>query len=222
MSEAKDSKPAKPIVDIAHPGKTAPPLTSRPVIVTNRAILKDPMMVDDSKSEPTDTPATEDPKPADKPKLDVKAGKVPVISHDADASDATAADDAPKPAAAAEKAPTDEPATEKNASSDVVTKDNLDDKEESTKSADGAQMTDAQLEAEAAADAKRDAALQKLIDSKKYYVPVNAVEKRRAKRITALGIALAIILALCWVDVALDAGIVQIGNVKPVTHFFSN
>ena len=46
MSEAK-KKTAKPIADVSHPGKSAPSSTSKPVIVTNRPILKDPMMVDE-------------------------------------------------------------------------------------------------------------------------------------------------------------------------------
>jgi hypothetical protein len=38
----------------------------------------------------------------------------------------------------------------------------------------------------------------------------------------ALGVVLAIVLALAWADIALDAGLIQINGVKPVTHFFSN
>jgi hypothetical protein len=37
-----------------------------------------------------------------------------------------------------------------------------------------------------------------------------------------LGILLVVVLAVAWVDIALDAGLVEIGNVKPMTHFFSN
>lgn len=219
MSDTKEPKPAKPIIDVAHPGKTAPPLTSKPVIVTNRAILKDPMMVDESNKEPVDTPATEEPKTESKPKLDVKAGKVP-ISHMAKEDEAT---DEAKPtsdAPAADQSPSPQPPAsdeaakhEDKASSDDDVSDVPD---------DGAQINEAQIDAEAAAQAKRDEQVQKLIDSKKYYVPVNAVEKRRTKRVIALGVVLAIILALAWVDIALDAGLIQIDNVKPVTHFFSN
>jgi hypothetical protein len=38
----------------------------------------------------------------------------------------------------------------------------------------------------------------------------------------ALGVLLSLVLILAWADIALDAGIIQLGNVKPVTHFFSN
>jgi hypothetical protein len=40
--------------------------------------------------------------------------------------------------------------------------------------------------------------------------------------VVLLGIVLAVVLAVAWVDVALDAGLIQLGSVKPVTHFFSN
>lgn len=66
----------------------------------------------------------------------------------------------------------------------------------------------------------REASLQKLIDSKKYELPIETVENRRSKRVVALGIVLSIILALAWVDVALDAGLINISGVKPLTHFF--
>lgn len=51
MAEAK--KPTKKIIDIQHPSKTSPSSTSKSVIVTNRPIMKDPMVVDD------DSPAEE-------------------------------------------------------------------------------------------------------------------------------------------------------------------
>ena len=77
-------------------------------------------------------------------------------------------------------------------------------------------------EAEASRKAERDANLQKIVDNKTYFLPINAVEKRKTKRIIVLGIVLSLVLAVAWVDVALDAGLIEIGGVKPVTHFFSN
>jgi cell envelope opacity-associated protein A len=75
---------------------------------------------------------------------------------------------------------------------------------------------------EAAAQAEQDTKLQKIIDSKKYALPINAVEQRRSKRFVVLGIILAVILALAWGDIAADAGLIHVKGIKPVTHFFSN
>ncbi|HYH36173.1 MAG TPA: hypothetical protein VD706_01595, partial [Candidatus Saccharimonadales bacterium] len=72
------------------------------------------------------------------------------------------------------------------------------------------------------ATAAQEAKLQKLIDSKKYFLPINAVEQRRSKRVVTLGVVLAILLALAWFNIALDAGLIHVDNIKPVTHFFSN
>lgn len=77
-------------------------------------------------------------------------------------------------------------------------------------------------QAEAAKQEEHDATIQKLIDDKKYVLSINSVEKRRTKRFLVLGLALSLVLAIAWVDVALDAGLIHLGSVKPLTHFFSN
>jgi hypothetical protein len=77
-------------------------------------------------------------------------------------------------------------------------------------------------EAEAAEQARHDAALQELVDSKQYALPINTVERRQTKRFVLLGIGLSVLLILIWLDIALDAGIFKLGGLKPVTHFFSN
>ncbi len=219
MSEAK--QPAKPIVDVAQPGKTAPPLTSKPVLVSNRAMLKDPMVISKTEEEPPKedtvtvktarsgqtvaaTEAVANPEVEPKTEQALNTTPEPVLKPD---------ESAPKsePEAPAKE---DTPPAEKKESSESTESNEASDKQ--------AIPTDAQIEAAAAAEAAHDATIQKLVDSKQYFVSVNAVEKRRTKRVVALGVALSIILALAWVDVALDAGLIQIGSVKPVTHFFSN
>jgi hypothetical protein len=69
---------------------------------------------------------------------------------------------------------------------------------------------------------KAEAEVQKLILSKKYFLPIDTVEKKRAERFVAIGILLSLILGLAWLDIALDAGIVHLNSIHPVTHFFSN
>ncbi|HVX24486.1 MAG TPA: hypothetical protein VG992_04065, partial [Candidatus Saccharimonadales bacterium] len=81
---------------------------------------------------------------------------------------------------------------------------------------------DAAVAAEAAKQAEHDAAMQKLVDSKQYFLPINAVEKRKSKHFVIFGVFLALVLAAAWVDIALDAGIITISHIKPVTHLFSN
>lgn len=68
--------------------------------------------------------------------------------------------------------------------------------------------------------AKADAELQKLIDSKKYFLPINTLENRRSQRFVAIGILLSLIMIVAWADIALDAGLISIDGVKALTNFF--
>lgn len=143
------------------------------------------------------------------------------------ASDAATKDDQHQPAEAkptadtavpeadkVEAAPADNP-TEATAQAADGDKTDAEGEKEAT-------QTEEQLNAEAEAKAKHDAAIQKLVDSKQYFLPINAVEKRRTKHFVILGVLLSILLLLAWGDIALDAGLIQVSGVKPVTHFFSN
>lgn len=69
---------------------------------------------------------------------------------------------------------------------------------------------------------KQNAAIQQLIDSRKYELPINSIEKRKAKHFVVLGVILAVLLVLAWGDIAADAGLIHISGIKPLTHFFSN
>jgi hypothetical protein len=208
MAESKRSS-AQPISDVSHPDKTPSSETSRPVIVRSGPVLKDPMIAtaaDTDEEKKPEVPMTQtaqvklrplgdSPQPEDK-KSDEKA-------------ESTAEESKEKPTAKneAEAADTEKPDTEVTQAGD----------------AQGAQKSDApDFDAEESKRAEHEAAIQKLADSKQFYLPINTVEKRKSKRFVAAGILLSLVLAIAWADVALDAGLVHIGNVKSVTHFFSN
>ncbi|MGC1176773.1 MAG: hypothetical protein WA843_01775 [Candidatus Saccharimonadales bacterium] len=256
MSEPKKPAP-KRIIDVAHPGKSSPALTSKPVLVTNRPILKDPMVVDES--EPGDAAAGAlqkvtvktaasgtTIKPIGPPPLE-KADKTPpanddlsdeikrskeptpdLASTDEDAlepsSDATAqTDDADSAGSKDEKATQSKPLKKdadgkKPAAAEATNTE----KSPSATQKNAAGQIQKKLEAEDAAQSAHAITIQKLVDSKQYFLPINAVEKRRSKRFVSLGILLSIILALAWADIALDAGLIHVSSVKPLTHFFSN
>ncbi len=269
MSDAK--KPIKVnISDVAQPGKSAPSETSKPVLVSNRPILKDPMVVDqtagaDDTSDklltktadkelevPGAPPLTADAATADqtstaaptpiKVKKDTKtstAQTLPAATKPDEKVEALT--DAATPETPAENTdtaeptkPEPEPATDTDKT--TVEKQTADEASTITEAdatasneADTAdasdkpvKQTDEEVDAEVAKQAKHDAAIQKLVDSKQYSLPINAVEKRRSKRFVLLGILLSLLLALTWADIALDAGIIQFHSVKPLTHFFSN
>jgi hypothetical protein len=67
--------------------------------------------------------------------------------------------------------------------------------------------------------AERQANYDKLVLAKTYFLPINQVVRRRSKHFAIAGIVLSTLLVVAWVDVAVDAGIVNLGFQAP-TNFF--
>ncbi len=214
MSMAESKKPAAPkhIIDVTHADKTAPSDTSRPVIVTNRPILKDPMMSETS-SDPelsppaAATPATEE--GSDKPKT-LSFGEKVVAP--------TAANETEIPA---KSAPATKPAASEAQPADASANTDAETPPDTSR---GALSKDpaASDDIEASQQAEHEAEVQKLIESKQYYLPIETTEHRRSRRFVALGVVLSLVLAVAWGDIALDANLIQLHGVKPLTHFFTN
>jgi hypothetical protein len=79
------------------------------------------------------------------------------------------------------------------------------------------------IEAEKAAEAerKRHQELQKYIDRRDYYVPINAVERRRSIKVSVLLTFVVLLLSIALIDLMLDSGFIELINRLPHTHFFS-
>lgn len=201
MAQKTAADSGKKIIDIAHPGKSAPTATSKPVLVSNRPLLKDPMVVDEAAAKEPETTASAG-NPSLKPKLHPLGEDQPAKR---------AADG--KPAETEPTKDTEVPA-EVPSPEEVTEDDTTDTGLENIKDP-------ASIAEEDKAKSERQAAVQKLVDNKQYFLPINSVEKRRAKHVVILGLVLSLVLAAAWADVALDAGLIKLGDVKPVTHFFS-
>jgi hypothetical protein len=124
-----------------------------------------------------------------------------------------------------EKEPTEEPVAEaepKDASSEP--------EEGDAKSASGAdddqvapnKVMDEATKKAAEEKAAKEAELEKLIESKKYFLPINAIQLRRNKLQSILLFSILIILVLALLDFSLDAGLLKINGVHSLTHFFSS
>lgn len=74
----------------------------------------------------------------------------------------------------------------------------------------------------AAALAKHDNEVENLISSHEYYVPINAVARKRSIRASVLLTLLVVLLAVTLVDLMLDSGMILLVQKIPHTHFFSN
>ncbi|MEK7594429.1 MAG: hypothetical protein AAB436_02215 [Patescibacteria group bacterium] len=227
----KPKSTGKPIADVAHPNKSAPAQNSKSVIVTNRPMLKDPMVVDedtdaqkpeleaateglDKSPTPTldekpDAPQAEPEAPSKNTITEIAAIAAADKSDAEDKADKDSKEDAPNPDDKKPEADKTEPANDEKSPDTKPTEDKD-------------TLPENQLQIEDSKAAEHEAAVQKLSDSKKYYLPINAVEKRRSKQFVVLGIVLSIVLTLAWVDIALDASLIKIPGIKPVTHLFSN
>jgi hypothetical protein len=262
---------AKPIVDVIHPGKSAPSGNSKSVIISSRPLLKDPMMLGDEAKPAEDNPSNSPPAKVtnsdlnpDSDKTDRRPPTAPLLESEMPDETPESAKPVPPPGPAAEPKPELKPKSEEvvkppqpaaSAAKPAVDGDKPDDdKPAAPDDDDKAQPTTAQptapttadnpesaeadanadetgqpakgsaqqLEAEATAKAKHQAAIEKLADSKQYYLPINTIEKLRSRRFVAFGIILSLLLIVAWADIALDAGLIQIHGLKPITHFFSN
>ena len=191
MVTKKPTSKAAPISDVEEPGKSAASATSKPVIVTNRPLIKDPMVVEEA----DDAPAKEvlpSKKTSTKPKLQP-------LKPTADKPDT----EQPEPVA--------EPASKTEASEQKAAAPNPNSKQ---KPSENDEKNAEKRKAE------HDTNLQKIVDAKTYYLPINAVEKRKTKRFVLLGVLLSILLIMLWIDIALDAGLIQIDGITPITSFF--
>ena len=226
---ATKKKTSKKVMDVAHPGKSTPAATSKPIIITNRPIMKDPMMAEENepaqeataptlphKSTPTKViPLSE---PTDPAEVKENAEPTPEVPD-------TVSTDAPQEAVAPAEPEVKETPQEKEPATKPAPVHFAAPESEEAPSDDtpAPSLTpDEELEAAATKATERDAALQKLVDSKQFFLPINSVEKRRTKRVVVIGILLSIVLVLLWLDVALDANLIQIPGINPVTHFFSS
>lgn len=210
--------PGPMIFDVAKPGsQTASSATSRPVIVSNRPIMHDPMVTTSSIDIPQEEPASPiatkivlKPLSGSQDSLSEKEtamdGIIPVPATTAPKQDAVLP--AEKPASPSSKKSVDEPAEpepDAETGSDVLDMDKTQ-----------LQKETAALEAEA----KRKEELDKIVEEKTYFLPINSVEKRRSKQVFAVGVIVSILLGLLWLNLALDSGIITIDGLKPLTDIF--
>lgn len=213
------------ILDITHPSKVTPPATSKPVIVSNRPIIKDPMVSGGAatpldikdESEPATTSA---PVAPSKTKLVIqplseKDKETPVKEPAAKAEESVAEpelnEEEPdqkeaEPEVMAEKPEPIIPEVE--ASSEDVNDDGPEstsssipssfDADEITPPTDDTSKPSAkpdQDEIDAAA-AERQATLEKLIESKQFFLPINSVHKRKNRRILKISVTLLVLIVV--------------------------
>jgi len=230
-------KSAKKVIDVSQPSSVIEPANSKSIITGHGPMVRDSTIIEDSQdvnqSEPTiDESSTHqltikpldeqaqstDQAPPDKqpaPKLEVpkelrlepSESLKKEISVNENQSQAEAASlktesvdlttDQP------EKKTTPQPADEQPQKADTVEK----------------QQDDQQAELEVSL--AKQAHISELIESKKYFLPINGKEKSKNKKMILIGLFICLVLIIAWVDVALDAGLIANTYNLPHTHFFT-
>lgn len=227
---SKVSSPPK-VFDVIAPGKVAPTPTARPIIVTNRPIIKDPMA-------PANPPISQDAGESASHVGRTIVTTAPEVAAMAAKSAETIPKSNAEPALVAEKlkfakdaalSPIDEapaaalasPVASVSTADSIADLEDRDDGASSDKPQPGDAAAAAQAEKERVTETER-MAQEKIIASGQYYLPIATdATRRREVRRAVLVLAIVIILALVWLDVAMDAGIVHIRGVQSLTHFFS-
>lgn len=247
----KNSSPANSSApkafDVIAPGKTTPQPTARPIIVTNRPMIKDPM-------EPVIDRIASTPAPGETPEVASRVGRTiasaktvmplqkdtPSIAepNSTMASQPVAAENTSHQPAVSTitsetpKEPTNtEAAAARTQQAASATRDSVpgavdsiaEEHMDAGGGADGPQPGDVAAAEKAATDKAAEAeraAQEKVIASGQYYLPI-ADKKHRGVQRALLVLLLVLLLTLVWLDVALDAGIVCVHGLQPITHFFT-
>lgn len=171
-------------------------------------------------------------KPAKKPKATATISPAKATAPDPEITDAATIEDTEAKAPVADK-PAAPPSANKvklEPSADFKTEDAQDDKDgepavsdsigdDADKDDKAPNADDEDLAAKRAAE--RQAQLDKIAEAGTYHLPINQVVRRRSRHVAIAGAVLIALLVIAWVDVALDAKLITIPGVQPVTHIFS-
>jgi hypothetical protein len=241
---------APKISDVTSDSSVGANSSSRPVIVSNRPIMRDPMMApitNESKlsdtTEKTSGSSTHQLDPSGAPLLDppsvTKKKIVPpsdIRSHrDNKISDITPAtsikpaakidvvsvathDSIPESIKISSTAKTDKKTSGQTNSTSTPDADEAEDGDNSDQETQDAAEANTAAETRDADEAEK---VSKLVEAKTYLLPINALQRKRSQQIALLGMFLIILLAIAWLDLATDVGLIHVPFL-PVTHFFGH
>lgn len=220
------SKPTQPMPDVAKPGESAPSATSKPVIVGHKIEVQDPTLVSQKQDKTADA-LMED-------KADAAAETAPLnhaektiqplndmtkadLEPEIEASEPEESNDSMQAASAAESKaeseaanPKSEPSSDEKPQSEATGEASASEGSAVGAVAEQVGANKAQ-EKKAEEEAKRRKELEKLIESKQYFVNIGETKKQRSLKIF-LVVSLVFIVGL---ELAIDAGLLG-SDIKPL------
>lgn len=211
------------IADIKGPDKVAPAASSRPLVVTNRPVIADPMVVtskEEAKVEEPKTPTrtTKVIKPMTLTAADLEPEKSEKESDETEAPEVVDTPDSGSTSLPLEQPAESEVSTAKTT---LSTEPARTESSESTERDTDAEAEHAKEQAAEAARARQQE-LDALIASGKYAVPVGAVRRRKSRMVVILLCIVGLLLAAVLADVLFDMGTLSAPKNIPHTHFFSS
>lgn len=214
MADGKSPRKQSTFTDVTKPGKTAPSASSRPIIVGHKPSIQDPMVNDENSS-------------VEEPKMDVKRTAPKVVEPlNSSAEQKQVVAESSKNVEASDVTDTEsgivQSGLDTDRDSEVAEMVESTDKDNSTATVDaviGQDAKDKSKKVDKKADelAKREEEVQKLIDSKKYFVNVTPSTSNKRKKAWVL--LLVVVLLLIGAYIAVDAQIIK-NNIKLPYEFF--
>lgn len=206
----------KKTMDVSKPGKSAPDSSARPVIISHRPMVQDPMVK-------ADVPSAVEPAVPEEEKPVTHGAKIiqPISITTTPETPVKAKESVVDQPVVEEQKPTEGSEVPKEEEKPAPTESVTDESESSEAIVDAvAGQADIvskkkQNELTEAEKAKKEA-LQKLITDKKYFLPVGQQQHRKNKRTAILGVLLIILLALGGAYVLIDAGFVKVPFSLPI------
>lgn len=231
MADSTKSKTDKRVFDVAKPSTTPASPTSKPLIIAHGPIMHDSTIIEqnengeDKPEEQTNIAITSSHSVKIEPLNEIEADK-----HDEESTPSEDANVVPDDKTLVQTKSEEQPPEPKPEPEDKLDNE-VDEPKADTPTAKPAEETTSastkteedpkKLEEEQRLLAEKEAKINGLVESGKYFLPINMLEKRKNQRIVIIGIFICIILAIAWVDVALDAGLISNSLHLPHTHFFA-
>ncbi len=227
----EDKTPAveKKVFDVAKPSTTPAEANSKHIIVNHGPMMHDNTLVGQGNG--SDMEEVKDSSQESHLSASTHALEIKPLSDDLE----TSTPDKDKPESSSAKTaeqdpapPATEDASPKHQSSDVAAESSpsTQDSQKTTddddsKSKDKSSNEQAEAEKAAKAEAERDARISGYVESGQYFLSINKVGERKNRQLVIVGIVVAVLLAVVWLDVALDAGIISNTYHLPHTNFFA-
>ena len=209
-----DTEDKTKVFDVSKPGESAPSATARPIIVNRSGSLtQDPMVKPESNGESKDS--TEDESDVDEQSKVTISGKEKTIEPSKEMIEEV---EKSKNDVDEESGDDSTDAGEASEEEEIGSSDSIDSDSGAVDAIADEVKTKAQAKKLSEEEAKKKAELQKIVDSKKYFVPINesAVGGSKGVKII-LYILVSLVLLGIALNFAIDAGVIDVG-IEPLTN----